>query len=223
MELTITENIKEVYKDIRDDVTVIAVSKTKPLEDIKEAYDSGVRNFGENKVQELIYKMDNFPHADVNWHLLGHLQRNKVKYIVGRVNLIHSLDSVKLLEEIQRQYEKQEKIAEVLIQINIGREESKTGIFIEDLENVLENCRKCNNVMVKGLMAIIPIGDEESCRKYFKDMREIFDKLKEKKYENVEMKYLSMGMSADYKIAIEEGANMVRIGEGIFGKRDYNV
>ncbi|WP_399548827.1 YggS family pyridoxal phosphate-dependent enzyme [uncultured Clostridium sp.] len=221
--MTITENIKEVYKGIRDDVTVIAVSKTKPLEDIKEAYNSGVRNFGENKVQELIYKMDNFPHTDVNWHLLGHLQRNKVKYIAGRVNLIHSLDSVKLLEEIQRQYEKQEKIAEVLIQINIGREESKTGIFIEDLENMLENCGKCNNVMVKGLMAIIPIGDEESCRKYFKDMRKIFDKLKEKKYKNVEMKYLSMGMSADYKAAIEEGANMVRIGEGIFGKRDYSI
>lgn len=223
MELTITENIKEVYKDIREDVTVIAVSKTKPLEDIKEAYDSGVRNFGENKVQELIYKMDNFPHKDVNWHLLGHLQRNKIKYIVGRVNLIHSLDSVKLLEEIQKQYEKQEKVAEVLIQINIGKEENKTGIFIEDLENMLENCKNCSNVMVKGLMAIIPIGDEESCRKYFKDMKKIFDKIKEKNYENVQMKYLSMGMSGDYKIAIEEGSNMVRIGEGIFGKRDYNI
>ncbi|KAJ53397.1 hypothetical protein BD780_002249 [Clostridium tetanomorphum] len=221
--MSLTENIREIKSTIGKDVTLIAVSKTKPLEDIEEVYNTGIRDFGENKVQELSEKIENFPYKDVRWHLIGHLQRNKVKYIVGKVYLIHSLDSVRLLEEIEKQYKQKDKIASVLIQINIGREESKTGIFLENLEEILNACEECSNVKVKGLMTIIPIGDEESSRKYFKAMKEIFDNLKERTFKNIEMKYLSMGMTNDYEIAMDEGANMVRIGEGIFGKRNYNV
>lgn len=217
------ENLLNIKNYIGENVTLIAVSKTKPLEDIKEAYDLGLRNFGENKVQELVYKMDNFHYDDVKWHLIGNLQRNKVKYIVGRVYLIHSLDSVRLLEEIEKQYKNKNEIAQVLIQINIGREESKSGILFENLEELIQACENCSNVKVKGLMSIIPKGNEESCRKYFKEMKKIFDNLKDRKFENLEMKYLSMGMTGDYKIAIEEGANIIRIGQGIFGERDYNL
>ena len=167
--------------------------------------------------------MDNFHHDDVKWHLIGHLQRNKVKYIAGRVQLIHSLDSLRLLEEIEKQYKSKDIIAQVLIEINIGKEENKSGIFLEDLEELIEACESCSNVKVKGLMTVIPKGNDESCREYFKEMKTTFDNLKERKFKNIEMKYLSMGMTGDYKIAIEQGSNMVRIGEGIFGKRNYNL
>lgn len=217
------ENLLNIKNYIGENVTLIAVSKTKPLEDMKEAYDLGLRNFGENKVQELVYKMDNFHYDDVKWHLIGNLQRNKVKYIVGRVYLIHSLDSIRLLEEIEKQFKNKNEIAQVLIQINIGREESKSGILFENLEELIQACENCSNVKVKGLMSIIPKGNEESCRKYFKEMKKIFDNLKDRKFKNLEMKYLSMGMTGDYKIAIEEGANIIRIGQGIFGERDYNL
>lgn len=220
--MTIADNVIELKNEIPEKVTLIAVSKTKPLEDMEEAYEAGIRNFGENKVQELIYKMDNFQYKDVKWHLIGHLQRNKIKYIIGRVDLIHSLDSIRLLEELQRQYEKEGKIAEVLIQINIGQEESKTGIFMEELEEMLKNCENSSNVKVRGLMSIIPVGDEISCRNYFKEMKKIFDNIAQRSYKNIKMEYLSLGMSSDYKVAIEEGSNMVRIGQGVFGKRIYN-
>ncbi|GAA0723920.1 YggS family pyridoxal phosphate-dependent enzyme [Clostridium malenominatum] len=220
--MTIADNVIELKNEIPEKVTLIAVSKTKPLEDMEEAYEAGLRNFGENKVQELIYKMDNFQYKDVKWHLIGHLQRNKIKYIIGRVDLIHSLDSIRLLEELQRQYEKEGKIAEVLIQINIGQEESKTGIFMEELEEMLKNCENSSNVKVRGLMSIIPVGDEISCRNYFKEMKKIFDNIAQRSYKNIKMEYLSLGMSSDYKVAIEEGSNMVRIGQGVFGKRIYN-
>lgn len=217
------ENIMNIKSHIGENVTLVAVSKTKPLEDIKEAYNLGIRDFGENKVQELVYKMDNLCCDDIKWHLIGHLQRNKVKYIVGRVYLIHSLDNIGLLEEIEKQYKSKNEIAQVLIQINIGKEESKSGIYVENLGELIEACENCTNVKVKGLMTIIPKGDDESCRRYFKETKKIFDNLKERKFKNLEMKYLSMGMTGDYKIAIEEGANIIRIGQGIFGKRDYNI
>ncbi len=217
------ENIMSIKSNIGEDITLVAVSKTKPLEDIKEAYNLGIRDFGENKVQELVYKMDNICYDDIKWHLIGHLQRNKVKYIVGRVYLIHSLDNIGLLEEIEKQYKNKNEIAQVLIQINIGKEESKSGVYVENLEELIEACESCSNVKVKGLMTIIPKGDDESCRKHFKETKKIFDNLKERKFKNLEMKYLSMGMTGDYKIAVEEGANVIRIGQGIFGKRDYNV
>lgn len=219
--MDIASNIEEIRKNVPPDVKLIAVSKTKTVEDMKEAYDCGIRDFGENRVQEFLTKYDEFE-KDVRWHLIGHLQVNKVKYIVGKVFLIHSLDSVKLLSELEKRYSNEKLSVDVLIEINIGREESKSGILIENLEELLEECEKCTHVKIKGIMAVIPKGDEESNRKYFSQMKGLFDKLKNENLKNIEMKYLSMGMSGDYKIAIEEGANIVRIGQGIFGKRNYN-
>lgn len=219
--LSISENYTRIKAELSNHIELISVSKTRTIEEIKEVYEVGARNFGENKVQELIDKYDKLP-KDIKWHLIGHLQRNKVKYIVGKVALIHSLDSLRLLEEIEKQYEKHSMSIDTLIQINIGREESKTGILLEDLEELINAVEKCKNVKVKGIMVTIPKGDEESCRFYFERTREIFDNLREKSYNNISMEILSMGMSGDYKAAIKAGSNMVRIGEGIFGKRNYN-
>lgn len=219
--MSIEENVVKIKKTIPEGVTLIAVSKTKPVEELQKVYDCGIRDFGENKVQELTEKFDKLP-KDIRWHLIGHLQRNKVKYIVGKVSLIHSLDSIKLLEEIEKQYAANNETVEVLIQINIGKEESKTGVDHEELEELLAACERCNNVRVRGLMSIIPQGDEESCRNYFNQMKKVFDSLRCRNFKNIDLDFLSMGMTGDYKIAIEEGSNMVRVGEGIFGKRNYN-
>lgn len=200
---------------------LVAVSKTRTCEEIKEAYDYGIRDFGENKVQELLFKYDELP-KEIKWHFIGHLQRNKVKYLVGKTYLIHSLDNISLLEEIEKQYAKENLIAEVLIEINIGRETSKTGILIENLEELLGKVETCSNVNVLGIMAIIPPGDESSCRGYFKTMYNLYNKLKDRELHNVHMKYLSMGMTSDFEYAISEKSNLVRLGEGIFGKRIYN-
>lgn len=221
-ELSVKENLYKVSASLPQNVTLIAVSKTKPVEDIKEAYEAGVRDFGENKVQEMLAKMDEL-NDDIRWHLIGHLQRNKVKYIAGKVFLIHSLDSVELLDEIEKVYKRKSLTAQALIEINIGREESKTGIFKENLEDLLKACELCENVKIRGLMSVIPKGDEESCRRYFREMKKIWDELKKRNMKNISMDYLSMGMTHDYKTAVEEGSNMVRIGEGIFGKRNYNL
>jgi pyridoxal phosphate enzyme (YggS family) len=219
--LSIVENICKIKTQLPKNATLIAVSKTRKVEEIREAYNEGMRDFGENKVQELVEKVDCFD-SSVRWHLIGHLQTNKVKYIVGKVHLIHSLDSIKLLSEIEKRYGASNLVAKVLVQINIGKEESKTGIFKEQLNEILEACENCNNVKVKGLMAVIPKGSEEECKKYFREMKDIWEKTKRKEYKNISMDYLSMGMTHDYKIALNEGSNMVRIGEGIFGERDYN-
>ncbi|MEQ8153540.1 MAG: YggS family pyridoxal phosphate-dependent enzyme [Clostridiaceae bacterium] len=218
--MSIKSNILSIKNEIPDDVQLIAVSKTKPLEALEEAYQCGIKDFGENKVQELIDKYDQF-HKDVRWHLIGHLQTNKVKYLVGKVHLIHSLDSIKLLEQIEKVYSKEKTTARVLIQINIGKEESKSGIYEEEIPSIIDEIEKCNHVKALGLMVIIPKGDDESNRYYFKKTKEIWNHLREIQYKNIKMEYLSMGMSGDYKVAIEEGSNMVRIGEGIFGKRIY--
>ena len=218
----IKENIEYLKKNIPDDVKLLAVSKTKPLEYLEEAYQCGIRDFGENKVQELVEKYENF-HKDVKWHLIGHLQTNKVKYLVDKVFLIHSLDSVNLLNQIEKVFGKAGKIADTLIQINIGREESKTGIFEEDLESFLAEIEKCDHVSVKGIMVIIPQGDEESNRRYFRKTKQIFEGLKAREFKNITMQILSMGMTHDYETAIEEGSTLVRIGTGIFGERNYKV
>jgi hypothetical protein len=202
-------------------VKIIAVSKTKPIEDMEIAYNLGIRDFGENKVQEILLKYDNF-HKDVRWHLIGHLQRNKVKHIVGKVYLIQSLDSINLLNKIEKVYKEHGKSANVLIQINIGREEQKYGILEEDLDNLLKEIEKCEFVKAKGIMVIIPKGSSDENRLYFRKTYEIYNKLKKRSYKNINMEILSMGMSGDYEIAIEEGSNMIRIGQGIFGKRNYN-
>jgi len=219
--LSVEKNVNRIKTTIPEDVTLIAVSKTKPVEAIEEAYSMGIRDFGENKVQELVDKYDKLP-KDIRWHLIGHLQRNKVKYIVGKVHLIHSLDSIKLLQEIERQYKASNITVQALIQVNIGKEQSKTGVYLENLEELIEACEECSHVKIKGLMAIIPQGDEESCRDYFKYMKNTFDEIKKRKFKNIAMEILSMGMTGDYEVAIEEGSNMVRIGSGIFGKRNYN-
>jgi pyridoxal phosphate enzyme (YggS family) len=219
--LSIKENISSILSSVPEDVHLIAVTKTRSVEEIKEAYDFGLRDFGENKVQELISKYDEFD-TSVRWHLIGHLQRNKVKYIVGKVCLIHSLDSVKLLKELEKQFSSRGLTAEVLIEINIGREENKTGILLEELDELLLSIEECKHVKAKGIMTVLPICSEDEQREYFKKVKNLWDKLNKNSYKNIEMVYLSMGMTGDYKTAISEGSNMVRIGEGIFGKRNYN-
>ena len=220
--MSIKDNIEALKKEIPNGVKLLAVSKTKPLSSLEEAYEAGMREFGENKVQELVAKEEEF-HKDVKWHFIGGLQTNKVKYLVGKVCLIHSLSSIKLLKQIEKEFGKKNEIANVLIEINIGREESKGGILEEELEDMLSEIEKCNFVKVKGIMVIIPKGDSESNRIYFRKTKEIFESLKVREFKNVNMEILSMGMTHDYKIAIEEGSNLVRIGEGIFGKRNYNL
>ena len=216
----ISEAYNKIKNEISNDVTLICVSKTRQIHEIKEAYASGARDFGENKVQELMDKFDSVG-KDIRWHFIGHLQRNKVKYIVGKVHLIHSLDSIRLLQEIEKQYGAKEEIASVLIQVNIGSEDTKTGIAVEEIDSLIQACENCNNIKVKGLMATIPIGNVEDCRMYFNQMKSIFDNLKTIKYKNVSMEFLSLGMSGDFEIAINAGSNMIRLGEKIFGMRDY--
>ena len=220
--MKIKQNIEELKSKIPEDVRLLAVSKTKPLEELEEAYIAGMRDFGENKVQELVKKSENF-HDDVKWHFIGQLQSNKVKYLVDKVYLIHSLSSISLLTEIEKVFGKANKVANVLIQINIGREESKSGILEENLYEFIESIEKCKHIFVNGIMVIIPKGNEESNRTYFKKTKKIFEELKEKNYKNINMNILSMGMTHDYMIAIEEGSNLVRIGTGIFGDRNYNT
>ncbi|MBE6047526.1 MAG: YggS family pyridoxal phosphate-dependent enzyme [Clostridium sp.] len=220
--MSISNNIKLLKEEIPESVTLLAVSKTKPLEYLEQAYEAGMRDFGENKVQEMLKKQENF-HNDVRWHLIGKLQTNKVKYIVGKVDLIHSLSSIKLLQKIESEFGKSNETANVLIQINIGREESKSGVFIEDLEKLILEIEKCRYVKAKGIMVIIPKGNDEENRKYFKETKKIFDNLRNRKFTNITMEILSMGMTNDYKIAIQEGSTLIRIGEGIFGKRIYNL
>lgn len=220
--MSIKDNIEKIRKTIPENVKLLAVSKTKPLEDLEEAYQVGIRDFGENKVQEMMKKKENF-HDDVRWHFIGHLQTNKVKYLVGNVYLIHSLSSIKLLHQIEKEFKKGNDIANTLIEINVGREDSKSGIFEEDLEEMLSEVEKCENVKVKGLMVIIPIGSEEQNREYFKKTKKIFDSLKQRQFKNIKMEILSMGMTHDYLTAIEEGSTIVRVGTGIFGERNYKI
>lgn len=215
--MPINEKINLIKNNISEDVLLVAVSKTQSIPAMQEAYEAGVRDFGENKVQELLEKFESFP--DVRWHFIGNLQKNKVKYLVDKVYLIHSLSSVTLLKEIEKQYSKRDTKAKVLIEVNIGREETKGGIFLEDIPSFIEEVEACKYVNVLGLMAIIPPGDEESCIYYFKEMKKLWDSLQGNNYKNITMKYLSMGMSSDYKFAVSQGANIIRIGQGIFGKR----
>lgn len=184
-----------------------------------ECYEVGQRDFGENKVQELISKKESLP-EDIRWHFIGKLQTNKVKYLVNNAYLIHSLSSIKLLNKIESEYKKASQVANLLIQINIGREESKSGILEEELNELILEIEKCSFVKVKGLMVILPKGNEESNRYYFRKTKSIFNDLKERNFKNINMEILSMGMTNDYKIAIEEGATHIRVGSGIFGLRE---
>ena len=204
------------------EVTLIAVSKTKPNEMIEEAIDYGMKNFGENKVQEMVEKMDTIS-GKLNWHLIGHLQRNKVKYIVDRVCLIHSVDSLRLAEQINEEAKKKDVVCNILIEVNIANEESKFGVSREELKSLLDEIKKLTNVQVKGLMTIAPfVENPEDNRKYFREMHKIFIDMSHENADNIKMEILSMGMTGDYQVAIEEGATMVRVGTGIFGERNYN-
>ena len=221
----VEENIKKACEKAgrdRNEVTLIAVSKTKPVEMLEEVYDTGIRNFGENKVQEMCEKMDVLP-KDIKWHMIGHLQRNKVKYIAGRTELIHSVDTYRLAEEINIQAKKKNVIIPILVEVNIAGEESKFGTSAEDAMLLVEDISKLENVRIKGLMTIAPyVEDAEENRPYFRKIKQLAVDIANKNIDNVSMEILSMGMTGDYMVAIEEGSTMVRVGTGIFGARNYN-
>ncbi len=201
------------------DVTLIAVSKTKPVSMLMEAYKYGCREFGENKVQELTQKYDEMP-KDIHWHMIGHLQRNKVKYVVGKVALIHSVDSLKLAEEISREAVKKQTKVSILIEVNIAGEDSKYGVEPVNAEKLVREAALLPGICVKGLMAIAPfVEDPEENRQYFALLKQLSVDIKQKNIDNVNMNVLSMGMTGDYLVAIEEGATYVRVGTGIFGNR----
>ena len=220
----VEKNIEQACKNAgrsRDEVTLIAVSKTKPVEMLQEIYDENIRDFGENKVQELCSKMEQLP-SDIRWHMIGHLQRNKVKYIVGKVELIHSVDTYRLAEEINIQAKKQNVIVPILVEVNIAHEESKFGISAEDAILLVEEISKLENIRIKGLMTIAPyVENPEDNRLYFRKIKQLSVDITNKNIDNVFMEVLSMGMTGDYMVAIEEGATMVRVGTGIFGERNY--
>lgn len=207
----------------REEVTLIAVSKTKPVETLQEAYDLGVRIFGENKVQELTAKYEALP-KDIHWHMIGHLQTNKVKYIIDKAELIHSVDSLKLAETIEKEAAKHDLIADILVEVNVAEEESKFGMKMEEVIPFVEKVSAFTHVRVRGLMTIAPfVEDPEENRSIFADLHKLYIDIKKKNHDNDTVSVLSMGMTNDYEVAIEEGATMVRVGTGIFGARNYAV
>ncbi len=229
----IRENIRQTEANIREacvragrdsqEVTLIAVSKTKPAAMLQEAYDCGCRHFGENKVQELAEKYGQLP-KDIKWHMIGHLQRNKVKYIVDKAYLIHSVDSLRLAEEISKEAGKKGITAHILVEVNIAREETKFGIAKEEAEELIREIAKLPSLRVEGLMAIAPyVENPEKNRQYFEDLYHLSVDIKEKNIDNINMSVLSMGMTGDYEVAVEEGATYVRVGTGIFGERHYDA
>ena len=229
----VVENLAEVEKHIceacaragrsRDEVTLIAVSKTKPVSMIEELLPGGTRDFGENKVQELVDKYEVLP-KDIHWHLIGHLQRNKVKYVVDKACLIHSVDSMRLAETISEEGEKKGVTVPVLIEVNVAGEESKFGVTLEETEGLVREIAKLPSIQIKGLMTIAPyVEDPEENRVHFSRLKQLSVDIRNKNIDNVSMDILSMGMTGDYQVAIEEGATMVRVGTGIFGERNYNI
>ena len=207
----------------RNEVTLIAVSKTKPVSMLEEVYAEGIRCFGENKVQELTEKHDKLP-SDVKWHMIGHLQRNKVKYIVDKVDLIHSVDSVRLAETIEQEAAKKDVIVPVLVEVNVAEEDSKFGLKVNEVLSIIEEISKFPHIRIKGLMTIAPyVENPEENRPVFARLRKLSVDIAEKNIDNVSVEILSMGMTNDYEVAIEEGATMVRVGTGIFGERNYDI
>jgi pyridoxal phosphate enzyme (YggS family) len=207
----------------RSEVTLIAVSKTKPISMIEEAMDSGIIEFGENKVQELSNKYEELP-KNLHWHLIGHLQRNKVKYIIDKACLIHSVDSLRLAETISEEAVKKNVTAAILIEVNVAEEESKFGAGVDETIELVECIAKLPNVAIQGLMTIAPfVENPEDNREFFKKLKKLSVDINTKNIDNVSMNVLSMGMTGDYEVAIEEGATLVRVGTGIFGERNYNI
>ena len=229
----LTENVIEFEKNIqaacdragrsREEVRLIAVSKTKPVSDIEEVLTTGILDYGENKVQELSDKYDVLP-KNIRWHMIGHLQRNKVKYLIGTTVLIHSVDSLRLAEQIEHEAAKADTIMNVLIEVNVAGEESKFGTTCNEAIELVRAVAALKHVKIKGLMTIAPFTDNpEDNRIYFKKLKQLSVDIKSKNIDNVDMDELSMGMTGDYEVAIEEGATMVRVGTGIFGERNYQI
>ena len=225
------DNLNEVLKRIHDsaikanrdpsDITLIAVSKTKPIQMISEVYDCGIREFGENKVQEILSKSEVLP-EDINWHMIGHLQRNKVKSVLSKAVLIHSVDSLRLAKAISDEAVKQNITASILLEVNVAGEETKYGFTMEDTEAALYEISGMPNILVRGLMTSAPFVDNpEDNREYFRQLRQLCVDLKAKNIDNTSMDFLSMGMTNDFETAIEEGATHVRVGTAIFGERNY--
>ena len=218
----ISKACQKAGRDVSE-VTLIAVSKTKPLSDLEEILDCGVLEFGENKVQELCDKEQRIK-SPVHWHMIGHLQTNKVKYIVDKVTLIHSVDSVKLAKQISKEAEKKNVDVNILIEVNVAQEESKFGITTEETLALIREVATLPRVHIKGLMTIAPfVSDPEDNRMVFRTLKQLSVHIDAEHIENVSMEVLSMGMTNDYMVAIEEGATMVRVGTGIFGARNYNI
>ena len=229
----INENISKIRENIvkacekagrnPEEVTLIAVSKTKPVSAIEEALLSGTLDYGENKVQELCDKYDVLP-KNIRWHMIGHLQRNKVKYLVGKTYLVHSVDSLRLAEQIEKEFAKHNQVCDILVEVNKAQEESKFGINAKETEELIRKIAKFEHVRIKGLMTIAPYTeDPESNREYFREIKKLSVDIRDKNIDNVSMDVLSMGMTGDYMVAVEEGATMVRVGTGIFGERNYNI
>lgn len=228
----IAENMRDVEQRIRqacaragrapEEVTLIAVSKTKPVEMLMEAYAAGARDFGENKVQELLDKIPQMP-QDIRWHMIGHLQRNKVKYIIDKVALIHSVDSLRLAEEISKEAQKHNLVVDILVEVNVAGEESKFGTTPEETANLVLSIAALPGIRVRGLMTIAPFVEHaEENRKFFKNLKQLSVDILQKNNDNIHVgDVLSMGMTGDYEVAVEEGATYVRVGTGIFGERSY--
>ena len=227
----VTENLKMVEQKIaaacqrvgrsREEVTLIAVSKTKPVEMIREAMASGIVTFGENKVQEILEKQEIIMDP-LDWHMIGHLQRNKVKQVVGRVVRIHSVDSIRLAKQIQTESEKKQIKSDILIEVNMAKEDSKFGFMPEETEDAIREIAGYPNVCVRGLMTIAPnVSEPEKNRVHFRNLHKLLVDINNKNIDNINMSELSMGMTGDYEVAIEEGATFVRVGTGIFGNRQY--
>ena len=227
--MMIKEQLDEVRERVREaclragrapeDVTLIAVSKTKPAQAVQEAYDAGARDFGENKVQEILQKKPVLP-QDIRWHMIGHLQRNKVHQVIGKAVLIHAVDSLRLAEQIESEAAKRDLDVDVLLEINVAKEESKYGFFLEDAEEAIRAISAFPHVHIKGLMTIAPfVENPEENRGIFKKLYQFSGDINDKNIDNVTMGVLSMGMSGDFEVAIEEGATMVRVGTSIFGAR----
>jgi pyridoxal phosphate enzyme (YggS family) len=220
--MSIAENLLSIKNTLPEQVTLVAVSKTKPVPDLMEAYDAGQRIFGENKIQEMESKWEQMP-KDIQWHMIGHVQTNKVKFMTPFVSLIHGVDSFKLLKEINKQALKNDRIIDCLLQMHIAEEETKFGLDDEELNSILTSSEfhEMQNIRITGLMGMATFTDNQGqVKKEFMHLKSIFDKLQSQQTENCQMNTLSMGMSGDYKLAIECGSTMVRIGSSIFGGRN---
>ena len=219
--MSIKENLLKIKSSLPENVTLVAVSKTKPISDLLEAYNAGQRIFGENKIQEMTEKWEQMP-KDIQWQMIGHIQTNKVKFMAPYVSLIHGVDSLKLLHEINKQALKNNRIIDCLLQIHIAEEETKFGLNEDELKDLLasETFKNLNNIKIIGLMGMATFTENQNqIRKEFEHLKSIFDKLQNLNTENCQMNTLSMGMSGDYKLAISCGSTMVRIGSSIFGGR----